>query len=275
MKKVIFALSLIVITLSSCEQSEPDFNNRNGDILQFAGRNWIIKHSSSVLLGPGPNFFSDHPNDIWVDEKGYLHLTITEREDVWHSTEVGCEDYTGYGTYIFTVQGDVHKLDPNIVLGLFTWDYNTFKTQANSEVDIEFSKWSKLDQDTTLQYGVQPINFGVYYPERDDKPKISSRNWDGISTHGFTWTDSLITWESYKGEQYGVGEKLASWSFDLNNPPRRKFENNELSDPIVIPKPGTETHARMNLWLVGGPNLGPVIPIRSEVIIRDFKYIPL
>lgn len=273
MKKFLYISFFFAFLLTSCEQSDPEFNNRNGDILQFAGRNWVIKHGS-VLFGPGPNYFSNHPDDIWIDQDGYLHLTISERDEIWYATEVVSEDTMGYGTYVWTVQGDLKNLDPSAVLGLFTWDNNTFQEEANSEVDIEFAKWGEADMDTTLQYGVQPIAFGPYNAERVNKPKISSDNWIGVSTHAFTWTDTLIYWESYLGDQFRNGPPAASWSFDLSNPPKIKYENGNQSNPVIIPAPGNTTNARMNLWLLTGPE-GPSMARRQEVIIRDFKYFPL
>jgi hypothetical protein len=257
----------------SCEQPEPAFDNRDGDILQFADREWVIKHSEGPM-GPGPNYFTDHPNDVFVDQNGYLHLSISERNGVWRCTEVVSVDTMGYGTYIWTIQGNPVNIDRNVVLGLFTWDTYTFQEQANSEVDIEFSKWGVADQDTTLQYGVQPINFGTYYPERDYKPEADPDLWIGVSTHAFTWTDTLITWESWRGDTYGNGTPDASWTFDLNNPPRSKYEGGLWSDPIIIPAPGENTNARMNLWLINGPE-GPFIPVPHEMIIQNFEYLPL
>ncbi len=82
-------------------------------------------------------------------------MKIVKRNDKWFSTEVVSDKNMGFGTYIFTVDADLEDISENIVLGLFTWDNNTFQTDANSEVDIEVSKWSNKDQERTLQYGVQ------------------------------------------------------------------------------------------------------------------------
>lgn len=284
MKKLKILILGFIIALSSCEQSEFFQSTRQGDILQFAGRTWEIKHSPDIMP-PGNNYFSNHPNDVWVDDNGYLHLSIEQREKTvegginevfWHCTEVVSTDTVGYGTYVWTVEGDLKNLDPEVVLGLFTWDNNTFQEEANSEVDIEFAKWGEVDLDTTLQYGVQPISFGPYNEERVDRPAINPDNWIGVSTHAFTWTDTLITWESYLGDydQFRVGPPVASWSFDDANPPKIKYEGLNVSDPVVIPAPGNTTNARMNLWLNSG-TAGPYLPLRQEIVIRDFQYIPL
>jgi hypothetical protein len=273
--KIRFALFIAITSMLfwSCKQSDPVFNARTGDILTFAGRQWEIKHAP-FEMGPGGNFFSNHPNDIWVDDQGHLHLTVTRREGVWRCTEVISLENMGYGTYIWTIRGNPVDIDPTIVLGLFTWDNNTFADQANSEVDIEFSKWLEEDQEFTLQYGVQPINFGPYFPERDHKPTADNSNWIGVSTHAFTWTDTLITWASWPGKKYGNGDPVTSWSFDLSNPPRVKNEGGNSSAPIIIPAPGATTNARMNLWLIKGQE-GPNLPRRHEMVIENFEYKPL
>lgn len=268
-------ISIVLLAWLSvgCMQSDPSFPGREGDVLTFSGRKWQIKSGNS-LLGPGPNYFSSHPNDVFIDENGYLHLTITQRSGRWYSTEVISQDTMGYGTYIFTIQGDPVNLDPDVVLGLFTWDDSTFQTQANSEVDIEFAKWGEDTVENTLQYGVQPIAFGPYNPERVHKPEEDNQQWIGLSTHAFTWTDTLITWQSWVGNSYQNGLPVSSWTFDLDNPARIKYEGPNESDPVVIPAPGRHTNARMNYWLLTGPE-GPVVPTRKEMIIQKFEYIPL
>jgi len=271
--RILLILAISILSFYSCKQSDPNFRGRDGDFLSFSGMTWEIKHAK-VPLGPGPNFFSDHPNDVWIDEQDYLHLSVHRRGNVWFSTEVVSVDTFGYGTYVFTIQGDLKNIDKNIVLGLFTWDNNTFQEEANSEVDIEFAKWGIDTVENTLQYGVQPINFGEFYPERVYKPDVDSENWVGVSTHAFTWTDTLITWASWTGSEYGNGQPLASWSFNLDNPARIKYENGNSSDPVIIPAPGNTTNARMNLWLVNGPD-GPFNLRNHEVIIQKFQFIPL
>jgi hypothetical protein len=273
MKAQIILFLFSSLFLYQCKQSDPSFNNREGDVLSFSGLKWNIKHSAG-LLGPGPNYFSDHPNDVWIDDQGFLHLTVHEHDGIWYSTEVVSQDTFAYGTYIFTIEGNLKNIDKEIVLGLFTWDNNTFQEQANSEVDIEFSKWRVDTTQLTLQYGVQPIAYGAYYPERANKPTLNSDNWIGVSTHAFTWTDTLITWQSWQGTEYGDGPPLCSWTFNLDNPARIKYENEMESDPIIIPAPGNTTNARMNLWLLNGPT-GPSNIFNHEVIIQKFEFIPI
>ena len=273
----IFWLFVMTFAIIACEQDDPEFTQRSGDKLSFAGRQWIIKTHLDSLVGPGNNYFSDFVNDVFVDDNGYLHLTITERDGKWYSTEVVSEENMGFGTYTFTIEGNPLIFDKNAVLGLFTWDDSTFQVEANSEVDIEFAKWGNEDDTLPLQYGVQPIAFGPYNAERVDKPEVDNRYWNGVSTHIFTWTDTLITWQSWQGgaNDIATSDTTAFWSFDDSNPAKIKFEGPNQSDPVVIPKPGDQTNARMNFWINGGNAVGLSNGERHEIIIRDFDYQPL
>ena len=58
-----------------------------GASLLFAGRSWSVK-SGPGPLGPGPNLFSNSPQNVWVDAMGQLHLAITNRDGQWQAAEV-------------------------------------------------------------------------------------------------------------------------------------------------------------------------------------------
>lgn len=270
---IIFSFSIICI---SCEQSDPDSIAKkrtikdSGDFV-FSGYGWKIK-SSTTPVGPGPNYFSK--TNTWIDSNGFLHLIVSNNNGRWESAEVICTENTGYGTYIFTIGNDISKMNENLVLGLFTWDDNTFYSDGNSEVDIEFSKWFKKSDSLLLTCSVQPVVFdnSIPYSERTNKPSMIVSKLSYPSTHGFKWTSNDIQWYSYSGKSYPGIEEIANWRFDKTNPSRVKLEGGKSSNPIVIPQPGNSTNARMNLWLLNGkiPSDGK----NFEVIIEKFQFIP-
>lgn len=269
----IFAVLLLGV-LAGCKQSDPeDVLGRTKDVVTFSGRKWDIKIGFN---GPGPNTFSNHYDNVWVDEKGYLHMAIRKHDDGnWYSSEVVSQDNLGYGTYVFTVQGNPLEFASNVVLGLFTWDNNTFFEQANSEVDIEFSKWGVETDRNPLTTSVQPVWFGQHYPERSFQHVVDSTLIQGVSTHLFTWTDTLITWKSFRGEDWRNATPFSTWQFDLDHPPRIKYENGLQSQPIVIPVPGATTNARINFWTLTSIAQGPSDGREHEIVIRKFEYLPL
>ena len=152
-------------------------------------------------------------------------------------------------------------------------DYS-FQTQANSEVDVEFSKWNNAADSFLLTYSVQPVWFSnpAPYPERTRHVAMQVSKLKNVCTHVMYWSPDIVRWDSYEGPN-ASGAKIASWSYDKNNITRRKIEGSRTSNPVVIPAPEDSTHARMNLWLLNG--LGPSNNKEVEVIIKSFNYIPL
>lgn len=276
-KKFIIIVNLFLtlsLSLYSCKTEELSDSARLGDSLTFSGYKWQIKSSESPV-GPGPNPFSNRSSDIWIDSQGRLHMKISQHNGIWYSTEVITEEVMGYGTYEFTIIGDLKNIPTNIVLGLFTWDTESFRSDANSEIDVEFSYWGNDTLSSSLLYSVQPVNFGPFYPERTYHPSFDGNILVGKTTHQFTWTPTLVTWRSYVGDAKNPGAEIASWSFDDTNQPRIKYEGNRASDPVVIPRATLNTNARINLWVASFVEIFPLDLTEREIIIESFKYTPL
>ena len=274
MKKV-FGIIIAGIFLSGCMQSDPeDVLGREGDVVNFSGYVWDVK-INEFAVGPGPNYFSGFYEDVFVDDNGYLHMRIAEHNGKWYSSEIVGRDTLGYGKYTWVMQADLENIPENITVGLFTWDNESFYAAANSEVDIEFSKWGNPDLATTLHYSVQPVAFGPTYPERTHNAITAPGDLVGVTTHVFTWTDTLIEWRSYKGDSTDPLNETAYWSFDLDNPARVKNEGGNSSVPIVIPAPGPNTNARINFWLLPWIDTKPTDGLEQEIVVRRFEYVAM
>jgi hypothetical protein len=275
MKKQLFPLLALMAStlLAGCAlETLPPPQGRSGDQLSFSGRSWTVKGGPD-LFGPGPNYFSQDIRSAYCDERGYLHLNIRKFPDGrWYCSEVISNDVVGYGRYVWVVESDMVNIPDNTVLGLFSWDNNTFRQQANSEVDIEFSRWGVAGDPKTLHFSVQPVWFGPFKPERTRGFQMPAEAASSHTTHEFIWTDTLISWKSWIGDP--TGTPIHTWSFNLNNPPRVKEEGGLVSVPIVIPAPGPTTNARMNLWMVTNMATGPSTNADYEVVIRSFTYEP-
>jgi hypothetical protein len=100
--------------------------------IHFSSYDWWVK-TGSGLLGPGPNYFSDGTNNVWLDTNGFLHLRITQASNQWQCAEIISARTFGYGSYRFELDSIVDNLDPNIVLGLFTWSDDP--AYADREID--------------------------------------------------------------------------------------------------------------------------------------------
>ncbi|HDH99419.1 MAG: hypothetical protein DRQ14_06755 [Candidatus Latescibacterota bacterium] len=212
--------------------------------ISFSGYTWRVKASESPL-GPGPNYFSDSSENVWVDAQGQLHLKVTERDGRWYCAEVVSEGSFGYGAYDFYLASRIDKLDRNVVLGLFTWD--DAPEGHHREIDIEFSRWGRT-KDDNAQFVVQPW----------DRPGNMHRfnlQLDGdLSAHCFVWRKGCISFRSIRGHLLTSPDIIESWDYEGPD----------------LPEPGNEK-VRMNLWLLDG--VPPSGDGEVEVVVRRFEFV--
>lgn len=222
-----------------------------GEGLLFAGYRWTVK-ASSTPVGPGPNRFSDRPEDVWVDADG-LHLTISSRSGVWWSSEVILDGNLGYGTYVFHTESRIDTLDANIVLGLFTWD--SFAPPNYREIDFEFTRWSSPADFNNAQYVVQP--YGT--PGNLVRFRIDLNAQNQKLTHVLVWSPGQVELSTFHGHHLPSAippfQPIFSWT---NSGPD-------------VPVPGGE-NVRINLWLVNG--LPPLNSQPEEVVVTNFLFVP-
>ncbi len=215
--------------------------------LDFGGQLWRIK-TSSDLVAPGPNYWSDATDMIWVDADG-LHVNLKEKEGKWYAAEIFTKRALGYGTYTFVIDSDIKAYDTSIVAGFFTWDNRS--DEANREIDIEFASWG-MPGGTKGFYVVQP-NTG---PERLSifEPKMQGT----YSTHRIVWTPDVLEFASYHG------------SIDPDNPSALA---NLMHAWTFAGTPPTKGNARfrINLWLFQGK-----VPQTdgASLVIKDFSFSP-
>ena len=203
--------------------------------INFSGYKWSVK-ASRVPIAPGPNRFSSAKDAAFVDAAGRLHLRITGPLQQPRAVELIGSEPLGYGTYTWVIDSPVTDLDPNLVLGLFTWNDNP--AFSNREIDIEYARWGNPRRRTNAQFLVQP-DTGAGNLQRVSQP---------LSPHtvGFTWSPFRIDF-------FSPGAAPPTWS-------RAR----------VVPPGGA--HPRINLWLYRGrsPGDGHV----TEVVLRSFSFTP-
>jgi hypothetical protein len=268
-KKNIALSFFVFFSLASC-RSVGLKQGKEKPSFQFAGYQWKTKIGEE-RQGPGNNIFSAQATNLRVDWRGYLHLNIRPGDSLWYSTEIICQTPMGYGRYEIEIKGSLSNLDPHSVLGFFTWDPKNFSSQANSEIDIEFSKWGYPLSPSLLYYTAHPVSNGKLNLERMYKSPHAASQWDGISTHVIEWRDSSITWSSYCGKEAVLENRTDYFHYSSRNKKRLKKLGAAESEAISVPKPGTQTSARINYWLMNGKDQ-PFSGKCPEIIIRDFSF---
>ncbi len=223
-----------------------------GTTLDFGGRTWRVKGPG--YYGPGPNSFNNSSSSVWVDAEDQLHLTVKYVSGTWYSTEVALEEPLGYGDYIFTTRGRLDLLDPNVVFGLFTWQYGPCWDESYlwwgpyNEFDIEFSRWGNPGSDLA-QFVAQPWDWPGNISRFD--PTFSE---DEITSHALRWLPDRVECRSWRGgpSDEAPENMIHAWTY---------------SGPHV-PRP-EQPRVHLNLWQCCGP------PASSqEVVLNAFTFFP-
>lgn len=220
---------------------------RKEQTIAFCEHEWIVKYAAD-RRGPGPNYFSDSEKNVWVDDQDRLHLRITHRDGKWQCAEIISKRTFGYGTYTFDLDCSVEGLDPNIILGLFTW--SDAPEYAHREIDIEISRWGDADN-KDAQFVVQPYDA----PEHMRRFRLPG----GLksSTHSFKWLRNVVSFRTMVGD--------ASTRTDKND------VIHQWDCVKDVPQTGDE-NARMNLWLMRGQP--PMSGEEAEIVVRGFEFVP-
>ncbi len=227
---------------------------RFGATLDFSGYRWGIKESPA-LVGPGPNYFSFDPADVFVDGEGRLHLSVTHDDGIWRATEVILDapisapaTTPGYGAYVFETESDVANLDPNLVFSGFLWDSHGDLEGAglnpNREIDFEASRWGAAQSSLNAQSVVQPYNDPTANREQFSIPPGPLRWLIG-------WQPNLILFQVFQS-----GKQIYTRTY---------------TGPS-IPSAG-RTAFHFNLWLSNDPP-APANASPAEVVVSDFSYVP-
>jgi hypothetical protein len=223
-----------------------------GRTLEFSGFVWRVKGPG--YYGPGPNLFCDSPSCTWIDAQGRMHLTIQNVGGAWYSTEVTLEESVGYGDYIFTTVGGLDDFHPNVVLGLFLWQYGPCYDPAYlwwnpyNEIDVEFSRWGDPSRDVG-QFVAQPYD----YPGNISRFGVSVGRTE-LMSHAFRWLPDRVEYRSWRG---GVADEspenlVHSWTYTGPHLPRTE-----------------QPRVHINLWQFDGPPGSD-----QELILDAFTFIP-
>jgi hypothetical protein len=210
-------------------------------VIHFSGYDWKVRSFGSDRGGTVHAYDADN---VWIDNKGYLHLRMGEYNGRWSCAEVNLIRSLGYGTYRFVVQDSAH-LPLSAVVGLFTWDDIQSQNYRN-ELDIELSKWDN-PQRMNAQYVVQPF----YDPENLSRFAIPA----GTVTHMFRWEPGSVAFKSFPGSGPITGA-------------------NSIGDHVFtsgIPAPANET-VHIDIYDFHHSETSSKQP--AEVVIEKFEYLP-
>lgn len=216
------------------------------ETLSFAGRQWRIRGYDGM---PGPNQFST--KNAWVDANGALHLRIRHEGGKWTCAEVIAEGDFHFGTYEFFIEGPVDTLDPQVVLGLFTYPRPETGKSGTHEIDIEFARWGNPAY-PNLNYTVWPAKEALKSASSSTEIEFGSSR----TIHRFHWTAEKIEFSSFAVKDKAA--KVANWKFA---PPDAAERISQVPQQLML-----------NLWLVDGKP--PADGQEVEIAIHRFNFKP-
>ncbi len=215
--------------------------------INFAGGLWLVKDSPFPNpAGPGPNFWDNSADSVFVDPQGKLHMKIRQVGGVWHSSQVTLLESINFGDYRFQIEGNPDLLDPNAILGLFMF------TNDTEEIDIELSRWSDPADPDAGQFVVQP-----YFSSPDNIDRFSLADAGNQSTYRFNWQPDSVFFEAYKG----TADAPQSDADILNQ---------YIYDGPDVPPLAPFAQIHINFWLDGGN--APANGQEIEIVISDYAY---
>ncbi len=212
--------------------------------LEFAGYTWDVK---AGFGNPGANLWSNDSSDVWVDDRGRLHLTLSRKENGrWYATEVISKESFDYGTFTFFLDADPASYDPHVVAGVFLY------RDEQNEIDLEFSRWGDSENYQFGNYVIQPAD----YPGNQFRfPVIASGTY---TTHRIVWKPDEILFSSWHGhwDEAPDDRIIAQWQYTGNDIPK----SNGL-------------RLFFNLWLFR--SIAPKSDQTEKLTIVRFTYQPL
>ncbi|HEX4773372.1 MAG TPA: hypothetical protein VH351_21245 [Bryobacteraceae bacterium] len=209
--------------------------------VKFSGFTWRVRWKPSDRGGTVNPY---KPENVYTDKEGALHLRIIKRDGSWTCSEVTLTRSMGYGTYSFTVE-DTSRLEPNVVFGMFTWDYSTDQ-QNNREFDINVSRWGD-PENRNGEFTLQP----TFLPSNVSRFVLPA----GKFRHTIVWEPSRITMLTARAVP---GAPLIS---------RHVFTSE-------VPTPASES-VRMTLYVCSNPRgKSTGLQHSAEVVVDRFQYLP-
>lgn len=233
---MILALRLFLIFILSIAAPIP----KKEAIISFSGLQWVVKEGRG---GPGGNLW--RKENVWLDEKDRLHLTIRKIDGEWACAEVYTREKFLYGNYSFRVVGRIDRLDKNVVLGLFAYPGKPEQDGTN-EIDIEFSRWGEDKR--------PPGNYTIWPDQPGGEAKTESFDFGlfgSHTTHIFERSRDEVSFASF----HGHSEKALI--------AERKFTGTDISREAMP--------IHLNLWLFKGQP--PSDEKEVEIIISGIELI--
>lgn len=169
----------------------------------------------------------------------------------WSSADLYTDFNFGFGTFRWFVEGAIDKFDPNVALGMFTYE----GTEYIHEINIEIAKFGNTEPAASnFFYTVSPHKLGINERVLFGKHIALEAT---CTTHQFTRTADYVIFQSQHGFRTSPNENVFS---NFTTPVRYSSAVPYLATPL-----------HLSLWTFQG--IPPTDGKEVEIIIHDFQYV--
>lgn len=175
--------------------------------IMFSNLLWEIR---AGFGNPHANQWSE--KNVWVDDKGWLHLRISYQNGAWYCAGITTTEHLGFGNYWFLINRDsLRQLNSNTTLALFNYTRPDVGVDETNEIDIELSAKDDVPNAYSALYTVWPVIKELGYVQMAftlkpiNDPVVQEFNWisDRVifesDKNCFTEKSSLI-WPFYPAD---------------------------------------------------------------------------
>jgi hypothetical protein len=221
------------------------------DVLVWKGRTWNVTTGGMAGVAKGD------PANVSVDGNGYLHLRIVKRGGTYTASEMFSADRLGFGTYQWQIEGHADDMDKSTVLGLFPYGPKAgIGTDAENEIDIEFSKWNDTCNGCNADFTFYPATGNKHLGPKEDNFRIS--------LGGATLTTARVEWSSTRivGTIMSGLQPIRTTANVLQTLTFAPADYTARIPQVPLP-------LGMNYWCFKTTPASD-----QEIVIRDFQYVP-
>lgn len=209
-------------------------------ILHFSGYDWKVRSGGGDT---GGEFCDYKESNVWVDDKGYLHVLMGEEGGEWHCAGLTMTHSLGYGTYRFVV-ADSSQFPPSAMFDMFMRPDHE-DPDERSGFSIALGQRNKKDS-PNANFVVQPY----YVPGNTFRFNAPA----GVMSYVLRWEPGSAAFKGFSG---------------ISLTPRGVVKEQVFRSGIPVP---SEETVHFNFFDFHHSQSGLRHPV--EIVVQKFEYLP-
>lgn len=225
--------------------------------IQWKGHGWEV-NTGSLIGSHTPGQIRGAESNVVIDANGYLHLKISGAGSTATGAELNSTAKMGYGSYYYVLQGPITDMEKGVVASGFIYGPAAgVGTDAEDEIDIEFSKWNGVAGNINADFTFYPNTGHAALGASYEKNFLIDLGGSQVNTCRIDWTSTTITASIWKGVVPPTASTTSAVRTHMYH-----------GDDKTVPQ--SPCPMMFNLWTYGSLPTHPL-----DIAVRDFKFTPL